>query len=142
MSARLRTSLKSYKYEKFVFETFDVLGPQRVASAKAPLNKIRCSRRKQASRSCIILGLAITSIYIALTKGIPLILVIVGMKTDNFQMVSTGLESIQFGHTDKTVIASFLLLFAVTSLILRFPEVRDTIIELFKSIAPNMPVNK
>ena len=143
MSARLRTSVRSNEltdkrtFKKLVLEnSFDVSGPQAVTSAKAPLDKMPLAKRKRASNFSITLGLAITGIYILINKGIPLILIVLGMRTGNSLVMSTGLQSIQFDHTDKVIIATFLGTFALISLIFRFPEIRKTISELLRNIAP------
>ncbi len=145
MSARLRTSVKRHEYidkkarKKRVLEnSFDVSGPQTITSARAPLDSMTQAKRKRASSLCIVFGLAIAGIYILVSKGIPLMLILLGLKMEDSQMVSTGLQSIQFDNVDKEIVAAVLSLFALISLILRFPEIREVMTELLRILAPRI----
>ena len=135
MRARFRISYERASKKTFrkLEISFDVSGLQIVTSA---LDRMPAAKRKRASNYSIILGLAVTGIYTLIVKGIPAILIALGMKTGNSQLISTGLQSIQFTHTDKVIIATFLSTFALISLIFRFPEIRKTITELLRNIAP------
>lgn len=143
MSARRRTSVRSYEWtskrtpKKLVLEnSFDVSGPQIATSASAPLDRMPPAKRKRASNFSIKLGLVITGIYIAINKGIAVILTVLGMKIGHSEMMTNGLQAIQFDHTDKIILATFLGSFALIALIFRFPEIRKTITELLRNTTP------